>query len=134
MTSSSLLRLRWFSSIPVVMKPRALPSFMDYRPKPLLKRPVHVPEKARFPVIDAHNHLFADMPAEQMVAVMDAVGVKVFMNLTGNCALPFDESGYTIRRRDFDVYRKTVDGASPGEVRRLHHGGVRALGRLHHRS
>ena len=87
---------------------------MDYRPKPLLKRPAHVPERARFPVIDAHNHLFADTPAEKMVAVMDAVGVKVFMNLTGNCALPFDESGYTIRRRDFGIYREQWMERVPG--------------------
>ena len=84
----------------------ALPSFLGYRPKPLLKRPSHAPEKARFPVIDAHNHLFADMPAPEMLAIMNAVGVQVFNNVTGNCAFPFDSKGYTIRRRDFDVYRR----------------------------
>jgi predicted TIM-barrel fold metal-dependent hydrolase len=84
--------------------PRGLPSFLDYRPRPLLKRPSHVPARARFPVIDAHNHLFADTPAREMLAVMDAVGVQVFLNLTGNCALPFDSKGYTIRRRDLGVY------------------------------
>ncbi len=76
------------------------------QPEPLLVRPRHVPEKARFPVIDAHNHLFADMPSDQMVRVMDAVGVRLFLNLTGNCGLPFDGSGYAIRRRDMEVYRQ----------------------------
>jgi predicted TIM-barrel fold metal-dependent hydrolase len=80
----------------------------------LLRRPSHVPEKARFPVIDAHNHLFADMPAREMAAVMDATGVRIFVNLTGNCALPFDEKGYTIRRRDFGDYERRWMKAQPG--------------------
>ncbi len=96
------------------MKARALPSFMEYKPRPLLSRPAHVPERAKFPVIDAHNHLFADMPAADMLAVMDAVGVKLFMNVTGNCAMPFDDKGYTIRRRDFDVYRRQWIERAPG--------------------
>ena len=32
----------------------------DYRPKCLLHVPAHIPEQARFPVIDAHNHLFGN--------------------------------------------------------------------------
>ena len=90
------------------MKQRGLPSFMDFRPEPLLKRPAHIPVKARFPVIDAHNHLFNDMPADRMVSVMDQVGVQVFMNLTGNCILPFgaEQKGYTIQRRDLSIYRR----------------------------
>jgi predicted TIM-barrel fold metal-dependent hydrolase len=87
---------------------------MDFSPEPLLRRPRHIPEKARFPVIDAHNHLFADMPAEQMVSVMDAVGVRIFLNVTGNCSLPFDEKGYTIRRRGLDVYTREWVDRFPG--------------------
>ncbi len=82
------------------MSRERLPLFADYHPEPLLRRPAHVPQKARFPVIDAHNHLFADMPADEMVAIMDAVGVRVFVNVTGNCSLPLEQGGYTIRRRD----------------------------------
>ena len=92
----------------------ALPSFMDYRPEPLLKRPAHVPEKARFPVIDAHNHLFADMPPDEMVRIMDSTGVRVFVNVTGNCSLPFDEKGYTLKRRDLGVYMERYAGRHPG--------------------
>jgi predicted TIM-barrel fold metal-dependent hydrolase len=73
-----------------------------------------VPDKARFPVIDAHNHLFADMPARQMTEIMDAVGVRIFVNLTGNCALPFDDKGYTIRRRDLADYKRGWVDAKPG--------------------
>jgi predicted TIM-barrel fold metal-dependent hydrolase len=84
------------------------------KPDVLLRRPSHVPEKARFPVIDAHNHLFADMPAQVMTAVMDEVGVRLFVNLTGNCILPFDDKGYTIRRRDLAVYNAGWVKAKPG--------------------
>jgi len=83
-------------------------------PDVLLRRPAHVPQKARFPVIDAHNHLFADMPAGEMTAVMDEAGVRIFVNLTGNCVLPFDDKGYTIRRRDISVYDAGWVKAKPG--------------------
>ncbi len=85
---------------PAAAPPRAA------RPEVLLRRPAHVPEKARFPVIDAHNHLFADMPVNEMTGIMDEVGVRIFVNVTGNCALPFDEKGYTIRRRDLGNYQR----------------------------
>jgi predicted TIM-barrel fold metal-dependent hydrolase len=84
------------------------------RPEPLLRRAAHIPTKARFPVIDAHNHLFADMPADRMCAIMDAVGVRTFVNVTGNCALPFDSQGYAIRRRDFSYYRREWMERRPG--------------------
>jgi len=90
------------------------PSGAPYRPQILLRRPAHIPEKARFPVIDAHNHLFADMPAEEMTRVMDAAGVRIFLNITGNCALPFDNKGYTIRRRDLGVYDEKWMKKFPG--------------------
>jgi len=95
-------------------KAPARPSGAPFRPEILLRRPAHIPEKARFPVIDAHNHLFADMPAEEMTGVMDAVGVRIFLNITGNCALPFDNKGYTIRRRDLGVYDEKWTKKFPG--------------------
>jgi predicted TIM-barrel fold metal-dependent hydrolase len=76
----------------------------DYTPRSLLRRPEHIPDKARFPVIDAHNHLFGDPPAESLLKVMNEVGVQTFVNLTGNVTVPFDDQGYTLRRRDFGVF------------------------------
>ena len=66
-------------------------SLREFRPKSLLHVPEHLPEKARYPVVDAHNHLFGDRPAAEMLAAMDAAGVAVFLNVTGNVSLPFDE-------------------------------------------
>jgi predicted TIM-barrel fold metal-dependent hydrolase len=80
----------------------------------LLRRTAHVPVKARFPVIDAHNHLFADMPAGEMASIMDEVGVRIFLNVTGNCALPFDSQGYTIRRRELAAYDEGWMKTRPG--------------------
>ena len=82
--------------------------------EPLLRRPQHIPQTSRFPAIDAHNHLFADMPADRMRAIMDAVGVRTFVNVTGNCSLPFDEKGYTIRRRELAYYRREWMERHPG--------------------
>jgi predicted TIM-barrel fold metal-dependent hydrolase len=89
-------------------------SAQPIRPRSLLRRPAHVPGKARFPVIDAHNHLFGEMPADEMVRIMDAVGVRIWMNATGNCSLPFDQKGYTIRRRELAAYQRGWAERYPG--------------------
>jgi hypothetical protein len=76
------------------------------RSTPLLRRPARPPiERARYPIVDAHNHLFGDTTAEEMIAIMDAVGVETFINVTGNCLLPVESGGYAIRqvRRLYDV-------------------------------
>jgi predicted TIM-barrel fold metal-dependent hydrolase len=76
----------------------------DFKPRPLLKRPEHIPDKARFPVIDAHNHLFGELSPADMLKIMDEVGVKTFVNVTGNVTVPFDADGYTLKRRAFSVF------------------------------
>ncbi|MBA7610680.1 hypothetical protein ES703_17892 [subsurface metagenome] len=78
----------------------------DFKPKSLLKRPLQPLEKARYPVIDAHNHLFGDIPPENLIQTMDAAGVRTFVNVTGNASLPYDEKGYTIQRREFDLFSR----------------------------
>ena len=86
----------------------------DYRPKCLLNVPSHVPEKARFPVVDAHNHLFGDLPAERLIEIMDAVGVRVWVNVTGNVTLPLENNTYTIVRRDFAHFAEHYLERHPG--------------------
>lgn len=61
----------------------------DFSPRSMLVTPVHAIEKARFPVIDYHNHLDAQRP-EDVLRTMDACGVERVVNITmqtGDAAL-----------------------------------------------
>jgi predicted TIM-barrel fold metal-dependent hydrolase len=86
----------------------------DFQPEPMLKRPSHVPERAKYPVIDAHNHLFGDAAPEDLLRVMDEVGVRAFVNVTGNATLPYENNCYTIQRREFGVFADAYVRAHPG--------------------
>jgi hypothetical protein len=88
-------------------------------PKPLLKRPSHIPERAKFPVIDAHNHLFGNYSPDEMIAVMDQVGVRTFVNVTGNAILPYVNNTYTIQKRDIAVYFNNFVKPHPGRFAAL---------------
>ncbi|MHC4403333.1 MAG: amidohydrolase family protein [Planctomycetota bacterium] len=91
----------------------------DYRPRCLLEVPAHVPPKARFPVIDAHNHLFGDLEAEQLIEVMDAVGVQVWVNVTGNVTLPLENNTYTLVPRDLSHFIEHYVKKHPGRFAAL---------------
>ncbi len=53
----------------------------DFHPRSTLITPQNLPERARFPVIDYHNHLDALDPRE-VLEVMDACGVEHIVNIT----------------------------------------------------
>ena len=91
----------------------------DFHPRPLLRRPQHIPQKAKFPAIDAHNHLFGEHSAEDMLKVMDETGVQTWVNLSGNATVPFDERGYTIRRCDFRIFADAYIRRHPGRFAAL---------------
>ncbi len=76
----------------------------DLQPKIMLKRGEHTPERAKYPVIDAHNHLFEEKDPDELVRIMDEVGIQTFINLTGNTQFHFVDSGYTYRMRDLGVF------------------------------
>jgi predicted TIM-barrel fold metal-dependent hydrolase len=86
----------------------------DYRPKCLLNLPCHEPEKARFPVVDAHNHLFGELAPEKLVEIMDAVGVRVWVNVTGNVTMPLEDNTYTIARRELGHFVEQYVNRYPG--------------------
>jgi predicted TIM-barrel fold metal-dependent hydrolase len=86
----------------------------DFKPEVLLRVAEHVPQQARFPTIDAHNHLFGDLPAEKLIQVMDAVGVRTWVNVTGNTTLPTVNNTYTIARRDIGVFLDDYVRRYPG--------------------
>lgn len=86
----------------------------DFRPKSLLNVPAHIPQWAKFSVIDAHNHLFGELPADQLIEVMDAVGVELWVNVTGNVTMPLENNTYTIARREFGVFAENYIDRYPG--------------------
>jgi len=92
---------------------------MGFNPQPLLKRQSNTPDRAKFPVIDAHNHLFGDYSPDQMVAVMDQVGVRTFVNVTGNAILPYVNNTYTIQKWDIGVYFADFVKPHPGRFAAL---------------
>lgn len=75
-----------------------------------LVRDEHTPERARFPVIDAHNHLWAAWETvDKVVQIMNAVGVACYCDLTANVRLQWAGGGYVIGPgRIADFFEKTV--------------------------
>lgn len=65
----------------------------DYAPRTVLQLPDTTPERPRFPVIDAHNHLgsafgafsgdWPNRPVSELIATMDESGVQVVVDLDG---------------------------------------------------
>ncbi len=76
-----------------------------------LTLPEHQPSRARFPVVDAHNHLWslknpADVDA--VVEVLDGAGVVGFCDLTGNAEIAFADGGYRVQPRSLDFFTEQV--------------------------
>ena len=60
------------------------PSIVDYRPRTTLVVPVHPVPKAKFPVIDSHNHTTVNASnIDQLVREMDQLNLRVLVNLSG---------------------------------------------------
>jgi predicted TIM-barrel fold metal-dependent hydrolase len=62
----------------------------DYKPKSKLVHPESFPERPRYPVIDAHNHLgetfgggWDQRPTQELLAVLDEAGVEMLVDLDG---------------------------------------------------
>ena len=62
----------------------------DFRPRSALRVAYHPPERPRFGVVDAHNHLgspfggdWATRPAHELADILDEVGVEVLVDLDG---------------------------------------------------
>ncbi|MHC4717441.1 MAG: amidohydrolase family protein, partial [Planctomycetota bacterium] len=83
-------------------------------PESYLVRPAHVPDKAAFPVIDAHNHLWGERDVDEIVRTMDAVGVVSYCDLTANARIAWAEGGYTLTAGDIGEFFSRVADAHPG--------------------
>lgn len=80
-----------------------------------LSLPAHEPRRAKFPVIDAHNHLWGHWrKAADIVGAMDEVGVVAYCDLTANACLEWRESGYRFGPADIDGFFREVCAGHPG--------------------
>lgn len=60
------------------------PSIVDYRPRSTLVTASHAVPRARYPVIDIHNHTTVSAAnIDRLVAEMDALNLRVLNNLSG---------------------------------------------------
>ena len=70
-----------------------------------LRVPAHVPQRAAFPVIDAHNHLWGSWGRIRgTIRAMDACGVALYADLTSNLTLRWSGGGYTLRPGRFEDF------------------------------
>jgi predicted TIM-barrel fold metal-dependent hydrolase len=60
------------------------PSIVDYRPRSTLVVAEHPVPRAKFPVVDSHNHTTVNANnIDQLIAEMDALNLRVLVNLSG---------------------------------------------------
>ncbi len=71
-------------------------------------------EKASFPVIDAHNHLWGNWQVEKVVETMDKAGVVSYCDLTGNVRIEFTEGGYRISPGEISDFFENCARRYPG--------------------
>jgi predicted TIM-barrel fold metal-dependent hydrolase len=80
-----------------------------------LFREEHIPERAMFPVIDAHNHLWAAWETlDHTVSVMDEVGVVSYCDLTSNISVAWGEGGYVLGSGDIEDFLEDCVRRYPG--------------------
>ncbi|NMC37637.1 MAG: amidohydrolase [Bacteroidales bacterium] len=71
-------------------------------------------EKASFPVIDAHNHLWGNWQVDKVVETMDSAGVVSYCDLTGNVRIEFTEGGYRISPGEISDFFENCTQKYPG--------------------
>lgn len=80
-----------------------------------LVRDEHIPQKAAFPVIDAHNHLWGGWDkVGGIVRVMDACGVSAYADLTANLRIRFAGGGYEFETGDLADFNRHCAIPHPG--------------------
>ena len=82
-----------FSAVSVIGQNASKMDFEQYNPPSTLVVPGKKISKARFPFIDVHNHQFRmpEMDLKTLVKDMDALNMKVMVNLSG-------QSGESLKR------------------------------------
>ena len=80
-----------------------------------LFRDEHIPPRAAFPCVDAHNHTWGRWQAEKIVRVMEQVGVVSYCDLTANVRLTFEQGGYVLGPGDIREFFDNCGCAYPGK-------------------
>lgn len=84
------------------------------RQKCYLIKKKHVPVRAKYPVIDAHNHLWgAWKKVAGVVSVMNRTGVHLYCDLTANVAIKMGQGGYTFGAGDIARFFANAAGRYP---------------------
>ncbi len=79
-----------------------------------LYRKEYIPEKAMFPAIDAHNHLWGNFNAAKIIEVADTVGVVSFCDVSANVKIAFTDGGYVIEQGNIKDFFENCSSAYPG--------------------
>ena len=79
-----------------------------------LVREEHVPAKAAFPAVDAHNHLWGNRNLTEILHVMDEVGVACYADLTANARIAWVKGGYALQQGDFGGFLVDCVQRHPG--------------------
>ena len=80
-----------------------------------LFREERIPTKAAFPVVDAHNHLWAAWDkVDELVRIMNGVGVVSYCDLTANISVTWGEGGYVLGEGDIAQFLRNCAMRYPG--------------------
>jgi len=81
-------------------------SIEEYEPKSLLVVPEHKPQRAKFPVIDVHNHQRTSPPErlQQLLRDMDALNIHAMVNLSGGYGETLAENAAAMRAAGGDRF------------------------------
>jgi predicted TIM-barrel fold metal-dependent hydrolase len=91
------------------------PSIVDYRPRTTLAVPQHPVARAKFPVVDIHNHTTVTAQnVDQLAGEMDALNIRVLNNLSGGFGPALKQKVDAIRSSKyanrFTVFANGLDG------------------------
>lgn len=95
--------------------------FEEYEPPSTLKVKQHIVTKAKFPFIDVHNHQWS-MPSQNLNALlkqMDALNMKVMVNLSGRSYKQSNGRNGFFDVNDFDYLKKSIDNINSADPKRL---------------
>jgi len=97
------------------------PSIVDYRPRTTVVADEHLVPRAKFPVIDVHSHVaITSENIDRMIEQMDALNLRVMVNLSGGSGERLKRLNETIRTSRYqDRFRVFAnvswdDVATPG--------------------